>query len=113
MLDVKQTLNMHAIAYPYTTWSDVIIPVGNQDKTLMTYVTLCPETATRTKMFVGFSQNIGIPNWILVSMGKAIVEQDRAILENLDSKYLSSGIDGDHDDLIAEYRTTLAKLIFK
>jgi phenylpropionate dioxygenase-like ring-hydroxylating dioxygenase large terminal subunit len=109
LLNIDTTHNIHNIAYPYTTWSDVVIG----DKTLMTYVTLCPEDDRTTRMFVGFSHNTGLPNWILVNMGRAIVEQDRAILENLEIDYMKKGICGVNDDLIEEYRKILNGLIFK
>jgi hypothetical protein len=79
----------------------------------MTYVTLCPEDDLKTRMFVGFSQNFGISSAIFIMMGKAIVEQDRFILENLDSDFRHKGINGDHDELIVAYREAMFNLIFK
>jgi hypothetical protein len=64
-------------------------------------------------MFVGFSQNFGVPSSLFVLMGKAIVEQDRAILENLDSSFRFKGIPGEHDELVETYRKSLHELIFK
>jgi hypothetical protein len=45
-------------------------------------------------------------------MGKAIVEQDRAILENIDTSYRYRGVTGAYDDLVETYRRALHKLIF-
>jgi hypothetical protein len=83
------------------------------DKVLMTYVTLCPIDEYTTKMFVGFSQNFGVPSSIFVLMGKAIVEQDRVVLENLDSSFRYKGMNGEHDELVIAYREALHNLLFK
>ena len=83
------------------------------DNVLMTYVTLCPIDEFTTKMFVGFSQNFGVPSSLFVLMGKAIVEQDRAILENLDSSFRFKGMNGEHDELVVAYREALHNSIFK
>jgi len=104
------TKNFHKFVLPYTTWSDVIIHGG---KILTTYVTLCPVSDTETKMFVGFSQNFGVPSELFILMGKAIVEQDRAILENIDPSYRYKGIPGEHDDLVEMYRKSLQGLVFR
>jgi hypothetical protein len=87
--------------------------VVHGDKVLMTYVTLCPIDEFTTKMFVGFSQNLGFPSSLFVIMGKAIVEQDRAILENLDSSFRFKGMNGEHDELVVAYREALHNSIFK
>ena len=110
LFGLSTTHNFHAFVLPYTTWSDVVVH-GN--KVLMTYVTLCPLSDTRTKMFVGFSQNFGVPSSLFVLMGKAIVEQDRVILENLESSFRFKGMNGEHDDLVVAYREALHNLIFK
>lgn len=110
LLEIQTTENFHTVVYPYTTWSVVELPTGHR---LITYVTLCPESETRTRMFVGFSHNTPIPDWILVNMGKVIVEQDRQILENVDTSYRYLGTPGINDDLIEEYRDTLHNLTFK
>jgi hypothetical protein len=102
---------MHAYALPYTTWSDVTI--GRGDKVLMTYVTLCPLSPTRTKMFVAFSQNFGVPSEWFVLMGKQIVEQDRAILEHMDASFAFKGVGGKHDELVNAYREQLHNLSFR
>ena len=78
LFGIATTHNMHTYALPYTTWSTVVI----RDKLLMTFVTLCPTGPRETRMFVGFSQNFGVPSEIFVMMGKEIVEQDRRILEH-------------------------------
>ena len=104
------TKNFHKFVLPYTTWSDVIIHGG---KVLTTYVTLCPVSDTETKMFVGFSQNFGLPSEVFILMGKAIVEQDRVILENMDTSYMHKGIAGQHDDLVETYRKSLHRLMFR
>ena len=109
LFGLETTHNFHKFVLPYTTWSDVIIHGG---KVLTTYVTLCPMSDTETKMFVGFTQNFGLPSEIFILMGKAIVEQDRAILENIDTSYRYRGISGQHDDLVEAYRTALHKLVF-
>ena len=64
-------------------------------------------------MFVGFSQNFGVPSELFILMGKAIVEQDRVILENLDPSYMYKGIPGAHDDLVEMYRKSLHELVFR
>jgi hypothetical protein len=64
-------------------------------------------------MFVGFSQNFGLPSELFILMGKAIVEQDRAILENIDTSYRYRGLTGEHDELVETYRNSLHKLIFR
>lgn len=110
MLDIKDTHNFHSVVYPYTTWSDVDIPGGYK---LTTFVTLCPETHQRTKMFVGFSHNTMLPDFLLLAMGRAIVEQDRAILENLNLRFVHDGIPGLNDELIEQYRRTLKTIDFK
>jgi len=107
---IETTQNFHKFVLPYTTWSDVLISGG---KVLTTYVTLCPLSDTETKMFVGFSQNFGLPSEIFIMMGKAIVEQDRAILENMDTSYRYRGITGQHDELVETYRKALHKLFFR
>jgi len=106
---ISSTKNFHKFVLPYTTWSDVIIHGG---KILTTYVTLCPTNDNETKMFVGFSQNFGLPSELFILMGKAIVEQDRAILENVDTSYKYRGITGEYDDLVETYRASLHKLLF-
>jgi phenylpropionate dioxygenase-like ring-hydroxylating dioxygenase large terminal subunit len=78
LFGITTTHNMHTYALPYTTWSTVAI----RDKLLMTFVTLCPIGPQETRMFVGFSQNFGVPSDLFVMMGKEIVEQDRRILEH-------------------------------
>jgi len=110
LFGLDTTKNFHKFVLPYTTWSDVIIHGG---KILTTYVTLCPVSDTETKMFVGFSQNFGVPSELFILMGKAIVEQDRVILENIDPSYRFKGITGEHDDLVEVYRTSLHELIFR
>ena len=110
LFGLSTTHNFHTFVLPYTTWSDVIV---HGDKVLMTYVTLCPEDDLKTRMFVGFSQNFGISSGIFILMGKAIVEQDRFILENLDPDFRHKGINGDHDELIVSYREAMFNLIFK
>lgn len=110
LFGLDNTKNFHKFILPYTTWSDVVIHGG---KILMTYVTLCPVSDTETKMFVGFSQNFGLPSELFILMGKAIVEQDRAILENIDSSYKYKGTPGAHDDLVETYRKSLHRLTFR
>lgn len=110
LFGLSTTHNFHAFVLPYTTWSDVVV---HGDKVLMTYVTLCPIDEFTTKMFVGFSQNFGVPSSLFVLMGKAIVEQDRAILENLDSSFRFKGMNGEHDELVVAYREALHNSIFK
>jgi hypothetical protein len=46
-------------------------------------------------------------------MGKAIVEQDRVVLENLDSSFRYKGMNGEHDELVIAYREALHNLLFK
>jgi hypothetical protein len=87
--------------------------VVHGDKVLMTYVTLCPLDEFTTKMFVGFSQNFGVPSSLFVLMGKAIVEQDRKVLENLDPTFRYKGMNGEHDELVIAYRDALHNLLFK
>jgi hypothetical protein len=79
----------------------------------MTYVTLCPIDGFKTKMFVGFSQNFGVPSSLFVLMGKAIVEQDRVILEKLYPDFRFTGMNGEHDELVVSYRDALSKILFK
>jgi len=110
LFGIETTMNFHKFVLPYTTWSDVTISGG---KILTTYVTLCPVSYSETKMFIGFSQNFGIPSEVFIIMGKAIVEQDRAILENINPSYRFKGIPGEHDDLVEMYRKSLQRLIFK
>jgi len=110
LFGLDTTNNFHRFVLPYTTWSDVVIHGG---KVLTTYVTLCPVTDTETKMFVGFSQNFGVPSELFILMGKAIVEQDRAILENIDTSYRYRGLTGEHDELVELYRNSLHKLMFR
>lgn len=110
LFGLDTTKNFHRFVLPYTTWSDVLIHGG---KVLTTYVTLCPVNDTETKMFVGFSQNFGVPSGLFILMGKVIVEQDRAILENIDTSYRYRGLAGEHDDLVEMYRTSLHKLLFR
>jgi len=110
LFGLDTTKNLHKFILPYTTWSDVIIHGG---KILTTYVTLCPISDSETKMFVGFSQNFGVPSELFIIMGKAIVEQDRVILENLDPSYRYKGIPGAHDDLVELYRKSLHELLFR
>ena len=110
LFGLDTTKNVHKFILPYTTWSDVIIHGG---KVLTTYVTLCPVSDTETKMFVGFSQNFGVPSELFIIMGKAIVEQDRVILENLDPSYMYKGTPGAHDDLVEMYRKSLHELVFR
>jgi len=110
LFGLDTTKNVHKFILPYTTWSDVIIHGG---KVLTTYVTLCPVSDTETKMFVGFSQNFGVPSELFIIMGKAIVEQDRVILENLDPSYMYKGTPGAHDDLVELYRKSLHELVFR
>ena len=107
---LKTTHNFHTFCLPYTTWSDVVVSGGN---VLMTYVTLCPIDDYTTKMFVGFSQNFGVPSELFILMGKAIVEQDRVILENLDSEFKMRGVNGEHDELVIAYRDALYNLAFR
>jgi len=83
------------------------------DNVLRTYVTLGPIDEVTSKMYVGFSQNFGVPSSLFVLMGKAIVEQDRAILENLDSSFRFKGMNGEHDELVVAYREALHNSIFK
>ena len=110
LFGLDTTKNLHKFILPYTTWSDVIIHGG---KILTTYVTLCPVSDTETKMFVGFSQNFGVPSELFILMGKAIVEQDRVILENLDPSFRYKGTPGAHDDLVELYRKSLHELVFR
>ena len=110
LFGIQGTRNFHKFVLPYTTWSKVMI---SDAKVLMTYVTLCPVNEYETKMFVGFSQNFGLPSEVFIIMGKAIVEQDRAILENIDSTYRYKGNPGEHDDLVEMYRKSLQMLKFK
>ena len=110
LFGLDTTKNLHKFILPYTTWSDVIIHGG---KILTTYVTLCPVSDTETKMFVGFSQNFGVPSELFILMGKAIVEQDRVILENLDPSFRYKGTPGAHDDLVETYRKSLHELVFR
>jgi phenylpropionate dioxygenase-like ring-hydroxylating dioxygenase large terminal subunit len=110
LFGLDTTKNFHKFVLPYTTWSDVIIHGG---KVLTTYVTLCPVSDTETKMFVGFSQNFGVPSELFILMGKAIVEQDRVILENIDTSYRYRGLTGEHDELVELYRNSLHKLMFR
>lgn len=110
MFGISTTHNSHLYALPYTTWSDVTIHDGN---ILMTWVSLCPTEEKRTKMFVAFSQNFGVPSDWFVLMGKQIVEQDRRILENQDSSFAHKGVAGKHDELVTAYRTALHKLSFR
>ena len=110
LFGIQTTMNFHKFVLPYTTWSDVTISGG---KILTTYVTLCPLNHSETKMFVGFSQNFGIPSEVFILMGKAIVEQDRAILENINPSYRFKGIPGEHDDLVEMYRRSLQRLVFR
>jgi phenylpropionate dioxygenase-like ring-hydroxylating dioxygenase large terminal subunit len=107
---ITNTKNFHTFLVPYTTWSEVILPSG---KKLLTFVTLLPMTDTRTKMFVVFSQNFGVPSELFVAMGKEIVEQDRKILEAQDSSFVYKGQPGKHDGLIMSYRHALQSVIFK
>jgi len=110
LFGIQTTMNFHKFVLPYTTWSDVTISGG---KILTTYVTLCPVNEYETKMFVGFSQNFGIPSEVFILMGKAIVEQDRAILENIESTYRYKGIPGEHDELVEMYRKSIQRLVFR
>jgi phenylpropionate dioxygenase-like ring-hydroxylating dioxygenase large terminal subunit len=110
LFGISTTHNSHLYALPYTTWSDVTIHSG---KILMTWVTLCPVDAKRTKMFVAFSQNFGVPSDVFVLMGKQIVEQDRRILENQDSSYAYKGVASKHDELVVAYRAALHNLSFR
>ena len=110
LFGLDKTHNFHKFVLPYTTWSDVVIHGG---KILMTYVTLCPVSEFETKMFVGFSQNFGVPSELFIIMGKAIVEQDRVILENIDPSYRYKGIAGEHDELVEMYRKSLHELLFR
>ena len=110
LFGLSTTHNFHAFVLPYTTWSDVMV---HGDKVLMTYVTLCPVSEFETKMFVGFSQNFGVPSELFILMGKAIVEQDRVILENIDPSYRYKGIAGEHDELVEIYRKSLHELMFR
>lgn len=110
LFGMSSTHNFHAFVLPYTTWSDVTI---HGDKVLMTYVTLCPIDEFTTKMFVGFSQNFGVPSTLFVLMGNAIVEQDRVILENLDVDFRFMGMNGEHDELVVMYREALHNVLFK
>lgn len=107
---LADTHNEHAVIYPYTTWSVVTLP---NKQVLKTYVTLCPESHDRTRMFVGFKHDMLIPDQMLLVMGRAIVEQDRKILENLDLGFTMSGTPGQNDELIEQYRSTLRTLKFK
>ena len=104
LLGITTTKNTHAYALPYTTWSEVIL---RDEKRLMTYVTLCPVDEKRTRMFVCFAQNFGVPSKLFVAMGKQIVEQDRRILENQDQSFAHKGTPGVHDGLVNEYRAAL------
>jgi phenylpropionate dioxygenase-like ring-hydroxylating dioxygenase large terminal subunit len=110
LFGITNTKNFHTFVVPYTTWSDVILANG---KKLMTFVTLLPMTDTRTKMFVVFSQNFGVPSELFVAMGKEIVEQDRKILEAQDPSFVSKGQPGKYDAIIMSYRRALQSLIFK
>lgn len=106
----RNTKNFHAFELPYTTWSEVILESG---KKLMTYVTLCPISDLKTKMFVAFANNLGVPSDIFVMMGKEIVNQDRKILENQDPSFATKGLSGKYDQLSLAYRNALQNLIFK
>ena len=79
----------------------------------MTFVTLLPMTDTRTKMFVVFSQDFGVPSELFVAMGKEIVEQDRKILEAQDVSFVSKGQPGKYDTIIMSYRRALQSVVFK
>jgi hypothetical protein len=111
LFGITTTHNHHTYALPYTTWSDVTI--GRGDKVLMTYVTLCPVGPTETRMFVGFSQNMGVSSDLFVLMGREIVEQDRRVLENQDPSYAFRGISSKHDELVNVYREQLHNLSFR
>ena len=110
LFGITNTKNFHTFVVPYTTWSEVILDSG---KRLMTFVTLLPMTDTRTKMFVVFSQDFGVPSELFVAMGKEIVEQDRKILEAQDSSFVYKGQPGKYDGLIMSYRHSLQSVIFK
>jgi len=110
LFGITNTKNIHTFVVPYTTWSDVILDSG---KKLMTFVTLLPMTDTKTRMFIGFSQDFGVPSELFVAMGKEIVEQDRRILENQDPSFAFKGQVGKYDGLITTYRTALQSLAFK
>lgn len=110
LFGISTTHNSHLFALPYTTWSDVTI---NDGKVLMTWVSLCPIEDKRTKMFVAFAQNLGVPSDLFVVMGREIVEQDRRILENQDSSFAFKGVAGKHDELVVAYRAALHNLAFR
>lgn len=113
MLDIDNTYNIHAVALPYTSWSEVHI----RSKILVTFVTLCPETPDRTRMFVGFARNFltsPLFDPLIEGMGRGIVEQDRAILEKVDRVLNDKGhLDPEYDSLVASYRDGLSKCTFK
>ena len=79
----------------------------------MTFVTLCPISENKTKMFVAFANNLGVPSDLFVMMGKEIVNQDRKILENQDPSFAHKGLSGKYDQLSLAYRNTLQNLTFK
>ena len=110
LFGISRTKNFHVFELPYTTWSEVILESG---KKLMTYVTLCPISDSKTKMFVAFANNLGVPSDIFVMMGKEIVNQDRYILENQDSSFANKGLSGKYDQLSLAYRNALQNLTFK
>ena len=113
MFDVLATHNIHHFVLPYTTYVTVDIRVGGEVKTLMTWVTLCPLPGNKTRMFVKICQNLGLPGWMLTAMGRAIVDQDRQVLENLSENSKDHILPGLHDELILNYRKALGLLNFK
>lgn len=110
LFGIRNTKNFHAFELPYTTWSEVIL---ENNKKLMTFVTLCPISENKTKMFVAFANNLGVPSDLFVMMGKEIVNQDRKILENQDPSFAHKGLSGKYDQLSLAYRNTLQNLTFK
>lgn len=109
LLGFNKTHNVHYYELPYTTWSEVVISGGVK---LMTFVTLVPETESRTRMMVVFARNFlrsKIFDAMFVIMGRVIVEQDRQVLENVDRSFESEGILVQDDVLIKKYREDLAR----
>jgi phenylpropionate dioxygenase-like ring-hydroxylating dioxygenase large terminal subunit len=108
MLGFNTTFNVHFFELPYTTWSEVII---TERIRLMTFVTLVPEKERQTRMMVVFARNFltsPIFDSLFVVMGRAIVEQDRHVLERLDPRFEKEGVLMDEDDaLIRKYRDRL------
>lgn len=109
--------NVHQVALPYTTWSEVSFEASGKVQRLVTFVTLTPLEDGKTRMHIRFVRDFALfPLFDLVFwlMGGLIVEQDREVLEEIypvDKRTREAH--GPWDRPTEAYRQRLRRIIFK